>query len=466
MNTRISHSVILIIIPILFYFTGLQAQFLPPPPKPKPVVTRILFIFDASQSMNGMWEKQKKITVAQNIMINLLDSLEKIDNIELALRIYGHQKPVPPQDCSDSKLEVPFGPNNASKIRQKLRYVEPKGTTPLASSLALSVNDFGNKTDCRNVVILITDGIEACDGDPCAVSRDLQLKGISLKPFVIGIGIDENFKSSFDCIGRYYNAQKEEQFKEILKVVITQALNSTTAQVNLLDSDMKPTESNVTMSFYDYFSGKLKVNYMHTINNLGNPDTLVLDPLVTYRMVVHTIPQVVKDSIKLLQGKHNIIAVKVPQGYLSIKTENIQNRTINAIIRKAGSSNTINYHEINHAEKYLVGKYDIEIPVLPKILLYDVEVKQSYTTTIQVPQAGLVTFLMNAPGYGNLFLRENNKDLQWIFNLNTNVKNQSIYLQPGSYTIVFRALNAKQTLYTITKTFDVTPGGSKLVELF
>jgi len=42
------------------------------------------------------------------------------------------------------------------------------------------------------------------------------------------------------------------------------------------------------MSFYDYVSGKLKANFMHTINHRGNPDTLVLDPLVTYRMTVHT----------------------------------------------------------------------------------------------------------------------------------------------------------------------------------
>lgn len=457
----------LLLLSLLFFsIISIKSQVLPPPPKPKPVLSRILFIFDASQSMNGTWEKQKKITVAQNILINLLDSLEQLENIELAIRIYGHQKPVPPQDCSDSKLEVAFGAGNAPKIRQKLRYLEPKGTTPMASSLALSINDFGNRTDCRNIIILITDGIEACDGDPCAVARDLQNKGIALKPFVIGIGIDEDFKESFDCIGKYYNAQKEEQFKEILNVVITQALNSTTAQVNLLDSNNNPTESNVTLSFYDYFSGKSKVNYMHTINHLGNPDTLVLDPLVTYKLVVHTIPPVTNDSVKLTAGKHNIIAVAAPQGILAIEAPGIQGNYIKAIIRKAGDMNTLNYQQLNRQEKYITGKYDIEIPVLPKIMLDNVEVKQSHTTKIQVAQPGFVTFLMNAPGYGNLFSRENNKPLKWIYNLNSKSLNETVYLQPGSYTIVFRALYAKQTLYTITRSFDVSPGGSKVIELY
>ena len=72
--------------------------------------------------------------------------------------------------------------------------------------------------------------------------------------------------------------------------------------------------------------------------------------------------------------------------------------------------NTLNYQEVNRSERYLIGNYDLEIPVLPKILLYNIDIKQSYTTTVQVPQAGMVTFLMTTPGYGNLFLREKNKD--------------------------------------------------------
>jgi Ca-activated chloride channel family protein len=459
-------SKVAIIFVFLLIFNNIVAQLPTKPPKQIPPLSRILFIFDASQSMNGTWEKNKKINIARNVLIAMLDSLEKLDNIEIALRMYGHQKPVPPQDCSDSKLEVPFGKGNASKIRQKLRFVDPKGTTPIANSLAMSAKDFPKLDNCRNIIILITDGIEACDGDPCAVSRELQKQGITLKPFIIGIGIDEGFKQSFDCIGQYYNANKEEKFKEVLNVVISQALNSTTAQINLLDNAGKPTETNVNMSFYDYYSGKLKYNYMHTMNHRGNPDTLVLDPLVTYRLTVHTIPAINKDSFKLIAGKHAVIALDAPQGYLNIKSDNgAQARNLLCIIRKAGDMNTLNYQEVNRIDKYITGKYDIEIPVLPKMLLYNVDITQSTTTTVQIPSAGLVTFLMTAPGYGSLYLRENDKDLKWIYNLNTSVKNESLYLQAGSYTVVYRALNAKQTLYTINKTFEVSPRSSQVIDL-
>jgi len=167
-----------------------------------PPDTRILFIFDASQSMNGYWQKNRKIDIAEKVLIHIIDSLEGLSNVKMALRLYGHQSPVPPQDCNDTKLEVPFSENNAGKIRQKLRYIVPKGTTPIAHSLELGAKDFPPDCDnCRNIIILITDGIEACDGDPCEVSYELQKQGIVLKPFVIGIGIDENFKETFDCIG-------------------------------------------------------------------------------------------------------------------------------------------------------------------------------------------------------------------------------------------------------------------------
>lgn len=458
--------IIVILLFLVSSFQIVQGQNNLKKPEEKPPVSRILFVFDASQSMLGTWEKNTKITIARNVLISLLDSLEKLDNIELALRVYGHQSPVPPQDCSDSKLEVPFAKGNASKIRQKLRFIDPKGTTPIANSLAMAANDFGAAENCRNIIILITDGVEACDGDPCEVSRQLQLKGITLKPFIIGIGIDENFKESFNCIGHYYNAAKEEKFKEVLNVVISQALNSTTAQVNLLDANGLPTETNVNMAFYDYYSGKLRNNYMHTMNHRGNPDTLILDPLITYRLVVHTIPPVQKDSFKVIPGKHTIIAVDAPQGFLQLKADNaVTLKNTIAIIRKEKDTNTLNYMEIGTTEKYITGKYDIEISTTPKIMLYGIEIKQSYTTTISIPQPGLVTFLIKAPGYGSIYLNEKGKDQKWVYNINPNNKNESVSLQPGSYTAVFRAINAKQTLYTISKTFDVASGSSKIIEL-
>ena len=200
--TKLCHYCFMALFFCLFLcFTGKSQNN---PPKYQPPETRILFIFDASQSMGGMWQKETKISIARRVLIHIIDSLEQLPNVQMALRIYGHQSPVPPQNCNDTKLEVPFAKDNAPLIRQKLRYIVPKGTTPIAHSLELGGGDFPPDADnTRNIIILITDGVEACDGDACAVSLDLQHRGIVLKPFVIGIGIDENFQQTFNCIGRY-----------------------------------------------------------------------------------------------------------------------------------------------------------------------------------------------------------------------------------------------------------------------
>ena len=427
--------------------------------------TRILFVFDASYSMIGKWEKELKIDVAKKTLLSIIDTLQRIPNIQMALRVYGHQSPVPPQDCNDTRLEVPFSANNVPMIRQKLKKLEPKGTTPIAHSLELCVKDFPPCDNCRNIIILITDGMEECGGDPCAVSMKLQSMGITLKPFIIGINIDEEFRKTFECVGTYYDALSEQKFKELMGIVITQVLNSTTAQVNLLDSQGLPTETNVNMTFYDRTSGKVKYNYIHTLNNRGNPDTIILDPLITYRVVINTIPPVYIDSVKLVSGKHNIIATDAPQGMLIIKSSSIQYKDVLFQIRQSKQATTLNYQKLDETEKYIVGKYDVEIPVLPIINIHDIDIRQSYTTTIEIPKPGIANFLTSSPGYGSLYVMRNGKQ-DWIYNLiGGSGKSESVILQPGSYVIVFRALNAKQTLYSMTKYFDITQGSTVAITL-
>lgn len=431
-----------------------------------PPLTRILFILDASNSMMGKWEKDIKINIAKKTLIQFLDSLEKLPNVQLALRVYGHQSYVPPQNCNDTKLEVPFGWHNASAIRQRLRNIECRGTTPIANSLKLAARDFPPCEKCRNVIILITDGIEACDGDPCAVSRDLQAQGIILKPFIIGIGIDENFKKSFECVGKYLDAPTEQSFSTMLNIVITEALNQTTAQVNLLDIRGIPSETNVNMTFYDRLSGKVKYNYVHTMNHRGLPDTLILDPMLTYKLVVHTIPPVTADSVAIHPGRHNIIALDAPQGYLQVRCPG-DNQYLNVrfSVRKKGENRTLYYQKLGETEKYLVGKYDLEIPVLPILVINDVEIKQSTTTTIDIPRPGIVNFQSSSPGYGSVYVIRNRQQ-EWIYNLKmTSSINESLALQPGSYVVVFRALYSRNTLSTTVQYFDVQSGSTLSVRV-
>ncbi|MDF1575668.1 MAG: VWA domain-containing protein [Bacteroidales bacterium] len=429
--------------------------------------SRILFIFDASNSMSGQWEGELKIDLARDILFEMLDTLEQKEDLQLALRVYGHQSPVSPQDCSDTRLEVPFGRLNADKIRETLNRIQPKGTTPIAWSLAQAPEDFPACGTCRNIIVLITDGIEACDGDPCQVSLDLQKKGIILRPFVIGIGSDPGFRKTFDCIGEYYDTPTREEYRKALKKVISQALNTTSAQVNLLDSQQRPTETDVNMTFYERYTGIIHYYMIHTLNAKGNPDTLSLNPMVTYDIGLQTIPPIRIDSVRLVAGRHNTISVEAPQGYLYIRTRRGDAyESEKVLVKRAGDQELINMQEMGTMEKYLVGAYDLLIPVFPVMELHDLEISQGNTTTVEIPAPGYVTFNTGQPGVGSLYQMKTSGEQLWVMNLQEKTRVQSYLLQPGSYRVVFRRDDHKSSSYSMVKDFKVGEGKPETIKFF
>lgn len=433
-------------------------------PKEEPL-TRILFVFDGSQSMYGRWQSDMKINIAKKLMSNLLDSLSTFKNLQIALRVYGHQKQFPPPDCKDTKLEVPFGWDNYAKVKNKILSITPKGTTPLAYALSQTANDFPPCDNCHNIIILITDGIEECDGDPCAVSVALQKKKVTMKPFIIGIGRD--FKQTFNCVGTYYDASSETAFQQALNTVISQALSATTMQVNLLDINDKPFETNVNMTFYDHETGKMKYNYMHTLNSRGLPDTLVPDPLLTYDIVINTVPPMRIDSVSLEPGRHVTYAVRAPQGFLNLKmgpNERIV-KNLQAIVRQKGKAVTLNVQNFGDTKKYLCGLYDLEILTLPRLYINDVKISQSTTTTIDIPLPGIAVIKKSVKGYGSLYL-DNNGKLEWVYDLRDSLLQETLILQPGNYKVVFRSAQADKSMYTLDNNFSIYPGGTSNINLF
>src|SRR5581483_5021470 len=205
--------------------------------------TRVLFLFDASLSMSETWQKTPKIDLAKRVLKELVDSLRKLPDLQMALRAFGADYGLyPKRNCEDTRLLVPFSPYNWKKIEEEIDGITPHGTTPIAYSLGQCANDFTKCDNWRNLIILLTDGIEECDGNPCEVSKELQKKGVILKPFIIGIG-KEDFSNAYSCVGKFYDVKQEDDLSDIMKVIISQALNTTSVQVNLLDENGKATET-------------------------------------------------------------------------------------------------------------------------------------------------------------------------------------------------------------------------------
>jgi Ca-activated chloride channel homolog len=430
-------------------------------------LTRMLFVFDASNSMNAFWGGKPRIDTARDLMLKSLKELEGKPNLELALRVYGHQTPIRPgeQDCDDTKLEVPFGPNNIQEMRNVIRGIRCVGTTPIARSLEKAAKDFptptGRKGDrqIRNVIVLITDGIEACDEDPCAVSRALQAKGITLKPFVIGVGLDESERYSLQCIGNFYDATTPELFEQVLQVVLTQALNTTTAQVSLMTEDKKPTETDVPVTFYDQRTGQVRYHHVHTMNDRGIPDTLSIDPIFTYKVVVHTIPPSVRENVTVKPGEHTVIAVDAGMGTLHLKMGSgpPDAFTFNCIIRRQGDGQTLHVQDVGSQQRLRVGSYELEVLTLPRLRIPDVRIEQGRTTDVAIPRSGVLNLMVAVPGNGAIFERKGD-ELLWVVDLDPTSTRMQYRLLPGRYQVVYRSTGSRRTELSITKDITIESG--------
>ena len=449
---------ILILIGLILLSSNLYPQ------KKQEPVNRILFVFDASQSMLGRWQSGRKIDIAKQLLTNITDSLKNVKNLELALRVYGHQRSFPPQDCDDTRLEINFIPSNifAERVKGKLSMIKAKGTTPIARSLEEAAADFPIDNS-RNIVILITDGKEECGMDPCAVSRLFAKKGIILKPFVIGIGLDKSWKDKLDCVGTFFDATNEKDFSNILNIVISHVVDNTTTQVNLLDSLGNPTETNVPLTFYDNFTDIIKYNFVHTMNNMGNPDTMIIDPVLRYKVVAHTIPPVESEVITIRPGAHTIIPLKTPQGKLKITIKTKEDYQF--IVKKANQRETINVQKINNTQEYLTGYYDIELLTLPRQYFKNIRINQNQLTQLQIPSTGLANILLPANGYGGVYLNDGDK-LSEIFKFNGESNQYKLTLLPGKYTVIYRSKSSKKYIYTDEKSFVIKSGKSQLIKIY
>lgn len=425
--------------------------------------TRVLFILDASGSMAGKWKTETKMDMAKKILSHLADSLKR-ENIPFALRVFGHQKDKKFEDCNDTKLVLPISSNNHAKLSTTLDQINPNGYSPIALSLEEAVKDFPlTKTEQRPIIILISDGFENCSGDACEASNKLKNAGIYLKPYIIGLGLTDEHKKKFECVGQIFDIREEssQNQAQIASVVITSVMNPTTLQINLLNQNDKATESNVNMTFSDADNNSVKYNIYHTLNANGMPDTLFIDPNNRYNLKVHTLPSKKLNDIQLTAGKHTIKALETPQGQLKITMPgNVKSKNIKCLIKQNGQ--IINVQEINSNTNYLVGNYDIEILTTPIIRYNNIDILQSQTKALNVVAPGNLLINKSA-GYIYIFKRDAKNIAEKIATIDVNSTKETISLQPGNYELLFRPKSSTTSKNSIQKKITVISGASNSI---
>ena len=437
-----------------------------PPTKPK--VTRILFLLDASGSMMAPWEGQPRWAVAKRMLSKMADSLNAYPNLELGLRVYGHQHPNSEKNCQDSRLEVPFAPRNAKAIKDKLATLKAQGNTPITYSLEQSANDFPTDKASRNVLLLITDGLESCDADPCLASISLQRKHVFLKPFVIGIGAERDFGQQLACLGQYYNAAEVETFRTVMNDVIAKTLSKTTVAVNLTDERGRPVESNVNMTFVNNVTQQPEYNYVHYRDSQGKPDVVDIDALQSYDLEINTVPPVREKSITIKPGADNVLTYKTPQGTLWLQNPPITPNPygkLQAVVRAQGSPATVVSLPFGMRQKLLTGNYEVELLTLPRTVRR-ISIKQGQQTTVTYDAPGTLNITSDLKGYGSIYQINDDESQTWIYTLPENSSKVNLPMQPGAYRIVYRTKTSTGSKYTDVRNFTINSGRTTSVALF
>jgi Ca-activated chloride channel family protein len=428
-----------------------------------PEKTRILFVLDGSGSMEAAWDnKQSRMDIAKQILTQLVDSLRVNADLELALRVYGHQSARSLNNCQDSKLEVPFAAKNHNAIISKIKGIKPRGVTPITFAVSQAAKDFPSNTGYRNILILITDGVESCGGDPCSVSIELQRKGVFLRPFIIGLGLKGG--QALDCMGRYIDSQDANAFNKILNKSIESSLAKTTVSIELLNGQDKPVETNINVSFINSTTGISAYEFVHYRDRLGRPDSVQVDPVLSYDILVNTVPPVLLKNNAVTSGEHNVIRVSVPQGTLTAKSEGRGN-PFALVVRQKGKSETLNQQRGGESFRYLEGEYEVETVTLPR-RIFTVNLKADQTETITLPSTGLINLNTLTRGIGSLFEILESGETKWVFNLNENETFHSLNLLPGKYKVAFRARQAGGSKYTAVKNFEVRSGQTQNLNMF
>jgi hypothetical protein len=152
-------------------------------------------IFDVSNSMWGQLPDGSRKIEAARKAFSSLDSA-KMDQYDLALRLYGHRSK---SDCNDTELVVPFAAASSAlpKMQALIGAAQPKGRTPIGKSLQAALADFNGRT---GEILLISDGIESCGQDPCALARSWVDAGVQLRTHVVGLGVSGGTREALRCI--------------------------------------------------------------------------------------------------------------------------------------------------------------------------------------------------------------------------------------------------------------------------
>lgn len=193
----------------------------------------LVIILDASGSMWGQIEGENKIVIARRVLKNLVASLPEDTNVGLVA--YGHRRE---GDCDDIEMVIPLGKLDRDAFGSTIDGLNPKGKTPITKSIEETFSTLQSH-DGPVTVILVSDGLETCSGDPCAAVREARETGIELLMHVVGFDLGDADVSALQCAaetsgGRYFDARSADELSSALNQAIEISVDTTESIISIL----------------------------------------------------------------------------------------------------------------------------------------------------------------------------------------------------------------------------------------
>ncbi len=154
-----------------------------------------VIVLDASGSMWGqLADGVTKVETARGVLRDYLAGRNM--SVPLGLVAYGHNRK---GDCGDIEVLAGVGVQDAGALSDRIDGLNPRGKTPLTEALRMAAAQIPRTAEAADIV-LVTDGLETCDADPCALARELAAEGIEIRAHVVGFGLTDAEADTLACI--------------------------------------------------------------------------------------------------------------------------------------------------------------------------------------------------------------------------------------------------------------------------
>ena len=181
--------------------------------------SRTIIVMDGSGSMWGQIEGRTKLEIARETVTEVLSTIPPTQ--EIGLMAYGHREK---GNCSDIELMVSPAAGTGAEIAARVNQMRFQGKTPLSESVrqAAEALRFGEEPA---TVVLVTDGLETCEADPCALARELEAAGLDFTAHVIGFGLSRAEGAQVACLatetgGQYLQASDAGALRDALSATV------------------------------------------------------------------------------------------------------------------------------------------------------------------------------------------------------------------------------------------------------